>query len=355
MANKYDYYTIKPETAYGDPIYIHSHDRTIRQATEGKINISTNLEKAIKEIHDNYLKSLNALDNAYTVLKNLQDKLVNAGYPTRDGKPYGLTDKYKIIRNHINKLRSDIISGKTVIVHREKTGIDESKAKELLNQQSSSTVENFIMSNGVGEKLLMRLTEILNKAEYVKARKKHGQQEHFTEDQVKQMVWDEFKAYLKVTEKNKDAKAKDMARATRVSYTKKQIEKMGYKKLIEDLKTYIPILQHIQDGQIVDPEKINDENLLAILEQLTDNKKQDIIFKLGYLAELAVYETNNIEYKDKKGNILGKQDASAIGSKKGIYGGDEATTDIKNVFQGIEDAIIYGTSVKLNPRYFRKE
>lgn len=354
------YYSIKPKVAFGTPTYIHSHTTTIKDITNGIMPAFQQLTAIVNEIRDNYDRAMEALLTARFKLDVVQKQLINAGYPVdNDGRPLQVSQLLIAINKEINDTRAVITGAKKSrrIQAPEKTSVAAQEllkrmydkqgkyAKETVNEFFNS--ERFLESYGsaVGKHLLSRLTTMLNSSW---GHKKGTEKNQYSKEKVLDLSYKVIVENLKnYTETGQERLRKELTRSVKEQVG---IIKQEYDRLIERLKTYLPVLNNLEN---IDAAKVDSETR-QILKILSDKDRRLEIMKLGILEELVIVQANSIEQAQEGVSVKVHDTLVNIGSKEGITGGDSFTTDIKGMLDGLEGAIAYGISVKLNPRYFRK-
>ena len=88
------YFSISPQTAYGSTIYVHSHSRSIHYELK-KQSYRNALADLVNKIEQAAQSTLDNLDVVLQLLEQRTQEIIDCGYPTQNGKPYGLTDRYK--------------------------------------------------------------------------------------------------------------------------------------------------------------------------------------------------------------------------------------------------------------------
>ena len=342
------YYTITPDVAFGTPVYIHSHERTLRRVTSQDIGLSSSLSNAIQQIHGNYVDTMNALRMGRERLLAIQNKLIQAGYPTTStGAPKGMTEELKNINREILKVRTRIMNGKRRQKSTENTSNAVSKLMKELDSQPNKTIKEFLDSQDfdVSAFLGARMAAVFNK-------KRYNQGKIITIEEVKNYTYDAFKQYLKINnEKRSNKIAEDLNKSIITAVDPKK----EFADLIKRLEKDLPILTNLDN---LEAREIEDKNLYDTLKRI-GNINIGALYRMGSLGEVAAgYAgkggSGTIEYQTSDNKTIAATN-QLVGAKIGIAGGDSVTTDIKSILTSLEEVINYGISVKLNPRYFRKE
>lgn len=346
---KYTYFQISRKTAFGSPVYVHSHVRSIQyassksaynQAVKTLYNV---VDKATKKTKDH-------LDQLILYFETKTDELIRAGYPTKDGKPYGLTNTFKELARDVLKIYDRMINPNKK--KRESVSGKEQEAMEkMLNEvikQQDKTIQEIVdeLSDEYSEKIT---THFINRLRSMLNTKKYGgsKEKQLTSEEVSLM------AAKDIVEKLRNSKIKDRVELKKSAYD--DIKKSTLE-VIDMIKEWNQFLDTINSkmGNLLDP-NTNDPQLGFIINALNDGRNR--FLKLGLLMEpITAYSgengSNYVEY-DQNGKTVGIT-LTTIGKKDNSFElGDRLTTDIKAIVDRTQQ--IYGISVKLNPTYFRKE
>lgn len=363
MAKSENFYKIPAFVLYGSPVYIHSHETSLQHSmTDQSIAAAHTVRSTVKEVTkviDEIKKSLDVTINLLTTETN---KLINAGYPIeRDGRPAGLTDRYKKIGQEILKSRKRImdlqnnkkISKYNYLSEADKKAMEELVDLSLSGKAKEKLVQDFANSSEWKGKLtdlfMERIAKSLSAAALRKTKTNNNR--IFTAEDVAKLTLNEFVKYFHLTKKNRDTKLRSLK-----SNIKKQIDSAlaEFNSLINNLKKYMPILNNLNN---LSHSTVQDPNLLSLLNLIGGNSQ--ILPKLGYLTELAgifgdLYSGEGMEVGVVVPGSTGYVMKESVGTKKNIAGGDSVTTDILNTLEKGEAVFKWGTSMKLNPRYLDK-
>ena len=157
MAKSENYYKIPKAVLLGSPIYIHSHETSLQHSmTDQSIAASRIVRSTVKEVTKVINEIKKSLDTTINLLTTETNKLINAGYPIdRDGRPAGLTDRYKKIGQEILKSRKrimDLQNNKKVSKYNYLSEADKKAMEELVDLSLSGKakeklVQDFANSN----------------------------------------------------------------------------------------------------------------------------------------------------------------------------------------------------------------
>ena len=349
IKEKYTYFQISRKTAFGSPVYVHSHVRSIQYASS-----KSAYNQAIKTLYDVVdkaaKKTKDHLNQLILYFENKTDDLIKAGYPTKDGKPYGLTNTFKELARDVLKIYDRMINPDKK--KRESISGNEQEAMEkILDEvvkQQDKTIQEIIneLGNEYSEKIT---THFINRLRSMLNTKKYGgsKEKQLTSEKVSLM------AAKDLIEKLRNSKIKDHVELKKSVYNDIKKSTLEAINIVKEWDQFLDVINS-KMGNLLNP-STKDTQLGVIISALNDGRNR--FLKLGLLMEpITAYSgeggSNHVEY-DQNGRTVGIT-YTTIGRKdKSFELGDKLTTDIKAIVDKTQQ--IYGISVKLNPTYFRKE
>ena len=343
------YFQISPTTAYGSTIYVHSHARSIKYELMN-VTYRSALMDLINLLENAANQTIANLDTVIDLLESTTQDLIDAGYPTQNGKPYGLTEKYKEYRKLMMDFYSLVTNAKTM----KRKKIDSTTAKNfwdiVLDEfNKNDTVSDILVKLNVSGEIADIVTQRLEAMRIKRKNSKKIDSQLFVKN-IKTLTAEELIKLFRDQRKKEDVI---------LDSTKKELEKSvmvvrnalkEWKELLSAAEKYAPILAN---------PNIKDINLKQLVDRVFGNNALSLIVKQGYLVELIStfmgdgvdnMERGLIDYQNSNGTITVTQ--QSIGDKQGFYYGDEITTDIKILVDTADRA--FGISAKLNPSYFLK-
>ena len=348
--NKYTYFQISRETAFGSPVYVHSHVRSIQYASS-----KSAYNKAIQTLYDVVEKASNKtndhLNQLILYFESKTNELIEAGYPTRDGKPYGLTNTFKELSKDVLKIYDRLINPqrrkRESITEEEQKAMDEILDKVIREQDK--TIEEIV--DELGEEYSDRIVKhFVNRTRSMLNSKKYGgsKENQLTSEEISVMAARDIVDKLKKN-KSKNNEEVELKKSVRSDIKKSTLEVVNivneWNKFLDDI--------NLKMNDLLNP-NTNDTQLKYIINALHDGRNR--FLKLGLLMEaITAYSNNNdkeLRYYTNSNKVIG--DLYLVGNKdKSFELGDQLTTDIKAIVDKTQQ--VYGISVKLNPVYFRKQ
>lgn len=353
MSKNFVFFNITANTAYSTPVYIHSHVRGFTH--NSTVMYETEFKKMIDDLEDVYHTTVFELGRAMTYLKAQTNNLISMGYPTINGNPGGLTQKFIEINKKVTSVYKTALNLQKYLYKKIDSQIMGQFISSIQDPNNAKVKIEDILKDITGDVSSEMATLIATRLSQVMALKKYNITNILSPEAILQTTAD---VIVKIFSKKRGSGLKtsfiqDMNRAVKVG----RFALSEYKELLEEVKKYSPILNNPTSNNI------NDPNLAAVMKKVFDlSSSESILQRLGYLEEIlttfmgqnAINEKGIIKYPTEAN--IAKIDPSTqsitiesknVGSKKNIAGGDQFTTDVINVLK--ESNYVFGTSVKLNP------
>lgn len=343
-----NYFSITPKTAYGSTIYVHSHSRSISYELK-KQNYKNALANLVNAIEQAAQSTIDNLDTVIKLLEQRTQEIVDCGYPTKDGKPYGLTDRYKEFNKIMMKFY-DLARGAKTQARKKITSKQASdfwtQIENELNsgQLIADILEKINIGPDVADILISRLDIMRNKSKYQKKvdpKLLTKDIASLTAQELAEIFRDKRKKNIVINQSTKDDLTKGVMMARDIL--------QEWKDLLDAAIKYAPILHN---------PNLNDANFMELYNRVFKYPGQ-FLPKQGLLEEFIATFMGDIINNDGTGAIVYNSNGSqvivtqqAIGAKHGMTLGDQITTDIKALLDQSEE--VFGISVKLNPAYFLK-